>query len=234
MNTKSRRRSTRKEDARHRRGTLQVRTWESWQKNTWTNEYGTEFEENSDKRTTDLTRNDIPQLVCFSPSSIYSLLLQTMSTVSTPTVSHTAPSPPPPSPLVLSAPDNTPEPMSPHLACCSQPIREDEEEESAVSDDRADEQLMELTTPVGYIPNTPHSKHFYPIYVTTKKYWEEGTGLRIVIAPFIKYNPDYTYIFRTEGEGCEIRNIPVQVGRRAQHYEWMTGAKWWDLREGDI
>jgi hypothetical protein len=52
--------------------------------------------------------------------------------------------------------------------------------------------------------------------------------------PFIKYNPDYTYIFGTEGEGCEIRNIPVQVGRRAQHYERMTAAKWRDLRRGDI
>jgi hypothetical protein len=87
---------------------------------------------------------------------------------------------------------------------------------------------------VGYIPNTPDSKHFYPIYVTTKKCREEGTGPCIVIAPFIKYNPDYTYVFGTEGEGCEIRNVPVQVGRRAQHYERMTRAKWRDLRRGDI
>jgi hypothetical protein len=218
ISTKSRRRSTRREDARHRRRTPRVRTRESRQMNTWTNENKAEFEENNDKRTTSLTRESITQLVCFSPSNIYSLLLQTMSTVSTPTVIHTAPSPPLPSPSVVSAPDNTPEPLSPQLACRSLPIREDEEE-SAVNYDRAEEQLTELTAPVGYIPNTPDSKHFYPIYVTTKKYREEGTGPRIVIAPFIKYNPDYTYVFGTEGEGCEIRNIPVQVGRRAQHYE---------------
>jgi hypothetical protein len=156
-----------------------------------------EFEGNDDKRTMGPTRNDIPQLVCFSPSSIYSLLLQNMSTVSTPTIIHTAPSPPPPSLSVVSAPDNTPEPLSPQLARRSVPIREDEEEESAVNYDRAEEQLTELTAPVGYIPNTPHSKHFYPIYVMTKKYREEGTGPRIVIAPFIKYNPDYTYVFGT-------------------------------------
>jgi hypothetical protein len=233
ISTKSRRRSTRREDARHRRRTLQVKTWESRQMNTWTNENEAEFEENNNKRTTSLTGKNITQLVCFSPSNIYSRLLQTMSTVTTPTVIHTAPSPPPPSPSVVSAPDNTPEPLSPQLARRSLPIREDEEE-SAVNDDRAEEQLTELTAPVGYIPNTPDSKHFYPIYVTTKKYREEGTGPRIVIAPFIKYNPDYTYVFGTEGEGCEIRNIPVQVGRRAQHYERMTGAKWWDLRRGDI
>jgi hypothetical protein len=247
ISTKSRRRSTRREDARHRRRTLRVKTRESRQMNTWTK---VEFEENNDKRTTSPTRESITQLVCFSPSNIYSLLLQAMSTESTPTVIHTAPSPPPPPQSVVSAPDNTPEPLSPQLARRSLPIREDEEEtpqlahrslpiredeeESAVNYDRAEEQLMELTAPVGYIPNTPNSKHFYPIYVTTKKYREEGTGPRIVIAPFIKYNPDYTYVFGTEGEGCKIRNIPVQVGRRAQQYERMTGAKWRDLCKGDI
>jgi hypothetical protein len=249
INTKSRRRSTRREDTRHRRGTLRVRTRESRQMNTWTNNNEAEFGENNNKRTTSPTRKNIPQLVYFSPSNIYSLLLQTMSTVSTPTVTHAAPSPPLPSPSVVSAPDNTPEPLSPQLARRSLPIREDEEEntlarrslpiredkeESVVNYDRVEEQLTELTAPVGYIPNTPHSKHFYPIYVTTKKYREEGTGPRIVIAPFIKYNPDYTYVFGTEGEGCEIRNIPVQVGRRAQHYKRMTRAKWRDLRKGDI
>jgi hypothetical protein len=249
ISTKSRRRSTRREDARHRRGTLRVRTRESRQMNTWTNSNEAEFGESNNKRTTSSIRKNIPQLVCFSPSNIYSLLLQTMSTV--PTVIHAAPAPPPPSPSVVSAPENTPEPLSPQLARRSLPIREDEEEEtpqlahrslpiredeeeSAVSYDRAEEQLTELTAPVGYIPNTPDSKHFYPIYVTTKKYREEGTGPRIVIAPFIKYNPDYTYVFGTEGEGCEIRNIPVQVGRRAQQYERMTRAKWRDLRRGDI
>jgi hypothetical protein len=233
ISTKSRRRSTRRENTRHRRGTLRVKTQESWQMNTWTNNNEAEFGENNNKRTTSPTRKDIPQLVCFSPSNIYSLLLQTMSTVPTPTDIHTAPLSPPPSPSVVSAPDNTPEPLSPQLARRSLPIKEDEEE-SAVNYDRAEEQLTELTAPVGYIPNTPHSKHFYPIYVTTKKYQEEGTGPHIVIAPFIKYNPDYTYVFGTEGEGCEIRNVPVQVGRRAQHYERMTGAKWRDLRKGDI
>jgi hypothetical protein len=251
ISTKSRRRSTRREDARHRRRTLRVKTRESRQMNTWTNKNEAEFEESNNKRTTSPTRESITQLVCFSPSNIYFLLLQTMSTVSTPIVIHAAPSPPPPPQSVVSAPENTPEPLSPQLARRSLPIREDEEEtpqvthrslpireddeeECAVNYDRAEEQLTELTAPVGYIPNTPDSKHFYPIYVTTKKYREEGTGPRIVIAPFIKYDPDYTYVFGTEGKGCEIRNVPVQVGRRAQHYERMTRAKWRDLRRGDI
>jgi hypothetical protein len=150
INTKSRRRSTRREDARHRRRTLRVRTRESRQMNTWTNENEAEFEESDNKRTTSPTRESITQLVCFSPSNIYPLLLQTMSTVPTPTVIHTAPSPPPPPPSVVSAPENTPEPLSPQLARRSPPIREDEEEESAVNYDRAEEQLTELATPVGY------------------------------------------------------------------------------------
>jgi hypothetical protein len=155
-----------------------------------------------------------------------------MSSVAAPTIVPNQPTPPPPSPSVVSAPDNTPEPATPQLARRSLPMREDDEE-STINYDREPE-LVELTAPVGYIPNTPNCKHFYPIYVTTKKYREEGTGPRIVIAPFIKYNPDYTYVFGTEGEGCEIRNVPVQVGRRAQHYERMTGTKWRDLRKGDI
>jgi hypothetical protein len=156
-----------------------------------------------------------------------------MSAVSAPTIVPDQPTPPLPSPSVVSAPENTPEPMSPQLARRSLPMRE-EDEESAINYDQEGEERTELTAPVGYIPNTPHSKHFYPIYATTKKYREEGTGPCIVITPFIKYNPDYTYVFGTEGEGCEIRNIPVQVGRRAQHYERMTGAKWRELRKGDI
>jgi hypothetical protein len=166
INTKSKRRSTRREDARHGRRTLQVRTWESRQMNTWTNSNEAEFRESNDKRATSPTRESITQLICFSPSTIYSLLLRTMSTVPTSTVTHTAPSPPPPPPSVVSAPDNTPEPLSPQLARRSLPIREDEEEsapqsirqslltredkeESKVNDDRAEEQLTELTTPVG-------------------------------------------------------------------------------------
>jgi hypothetical protein len=133
ISTKSRRRSTRREDARHRKRTLRVKTRESRQMNTWTNSNEAEFGESNNKRTTSSIRKDIPQLVCFSPSNIYSLLLQTMSTI--PTVSHTAPAPPPPPPSVVSAPDNTPEPLSPQLARRSLPIREDEEEESAVNDD---------------------------------------------------------------------------------------------------
>jgi hypothetical protein len=156
-----------------------------------------------------------------------------MSDASAPTIIPTAPSPPPPSPSVVSAPDNTPEPPSPQLARRSKPFREDKEK-SAINYDHTEEQLVELTAPVGYIPNTPHLKHFYPIYITTKKYQEEGTGPCIAIAPFIKYNPNYTYIFGTEGEGCKICNVPNQVGRRAQHYERMTRAKWRELRKGDI
>jgi hypothetical protein len=133
ISTKSRRCSTRREDARHRRRTLRVRTRESRQMNTWTSRIEAEFGESNDKRTTSPTRKDIPQLVCFSPSNIYSLLLQTMSTVSTHTVIHAAPSPPPPSPSVVSAPENTPEPLSPQLARRSLPIREDKKEDHVMS-----------------------------------------------------------------------------------------------------
>jgi DNA-binding transcriptional regulator YiaG len=72
ISTKSRRRSTRREDARHRRRTPRVKTRESRQMNMWTHENEAEFGENNDKRTTSPTRKDIPQLICFSPSNILS------------------------------------------------------------------------------------------------------------------------------------------------------------------
>jgi hypothetical protein len=68
ISTKSRRRSTRREDARHRRRTLQVKTWESRQMNTWTNSNEAEFGESNNK----MLRHNSPDFIFFYLSHVYS------------------------------------------------------------------------------------------------------------------------------------------------------------------
>src|SRR6266702_1174183 len=89
--------------------------------------------------------------------------------------------------------------------------------------------------PVGYIPNDPLGRMFYPIYVKNPNYrpTRQGhEGRRLRLAPYIKYAPDYTMVFGTNGKGQEIRSTPVYVGRRARSPAHMTLAMWKELEEG--
>jgi hypothetical protein len=69
--------------------------------------------------------------------------------------------------------------------------------------------------------------------VPCRRYLTEGLGPRIILAPFIKYNPDYTYVFGTEGVGCEERSIAIQIGRRVNQPERMTPMAWRELQFGN-
>ncbi len=89
--------------------------------------------------------------------------------------------------------------------------------------------------PVGYIPNDPLGRMFYPIYVKNPNYrpTQRGhEGRRLRLAPYIKYSPDYTMVFGTNGKGQEIRSTPVYVGRRARSPAHMSPAMWKELEEG--
>ncbi len=91
--------------------------------------------------------------------------------------------------------------------------------------------------PVGYIPNDPLGHMFYPIYIKNPNYHpmhhgQEGRRLRL--APYIKYSPDYTMVFGTNGKGQEICSTPIYVGRRARSPAHMTPAMWKELEEGAL
>ena len=89
--------------------------------------------------------------------------------------------------------------------------------------------------PVGFIPNDPLGRMFYPIYIKNPDYrpTRQGhKGRRLCLAPYIKYSPDYTMVFGTNGKGQEIRSTPVYVGRRARSPAHMTPAMWRELEEG--
>jgi len=99
--------------------------------------------------------------------------------------------------------------------------------------ERDDEESEEA--PVGYIPNDPLGRMFYPIYVKNPDYrpTQRGyEGRRLRLAPYIKYSPEYTMVFGTNGKGQEIRSTPVYVGRRARSAAHMTPAMWKELEEG--
>src|SRR6266702_3640276 len=54
--------------------------------------------------------------------------------------------------------------------------------------------------PVGFIPNDPLGRMFYPIYVKNPVYRPTRSGhegRRLRLAPYIKYAPDYTMVFGT-------------------------------------
>jgi len=103
-------------------------------------------------------------------------------------------------------------------------------EREAEQDDEESEEA-----PVGYIPNDPLGHMFYPIYVKNPNYrpTRQGQeGRRLHLAPYIKYSPDYTMVFGTNGKGQEIRSTSVYVGRRARSPAHMTPAMWKELEEG--
>ena len=105
-------------------------------------------------------------------------------------------------------------------------INYEREEENDEEDDEA---------PVGFIPNDPLGRMFYPIYVKNPAYrpMRNGhEGRRLRLAPYIKYSPDYTMVFGTNGKGHEIRSTPVYVGRRSRSPAHMTPAMWKELEEG--
>ncbi len=105
-------------------------------------------------------------------------------------------------------------------------INYEREEENDEEEDEA---------PVGYIPNDPLGRMFYPIYIKNPTYCPTRggqEGRRLCLAPYIKYLLDYTMVFGTNGKGQEIRSTPIYVGRRARSPAHMTPAMWKELEEG--
>ncbi|KAH9163685.1 hypothetical protein EDB89DRAFT_2078554 [Lactarius sanguifluus] len=138
---------------------------------------------------------------------------------------------PPPSPSPILAPDNMPErPLTPQLAFRSVPIVGYDAD--SISDNPVPElETVPDLTPTGFIFNNPDSCLFYPIYVTNPAY-EDRSQPRTILAKWIKYDLDYTYVHGTLGRDSTLRSVPVHVGRRACNYGLMTEAKWKKLLRG--
>ena len=122
------------------------------------------------------------------------------------------------SPSVLSAPENTPTSRSPtpQLAIRSQPIM-DNDNDSVVDYNQSVVTEDEDSAPPGYLINDPQSRHFYPVYLSNPDYSNSSgnTKPRMVLAKYIKYSTDYRYAYGMLKKDREVRDTPVQIGRRA-------------------
>ena len=109
----------------------------------------------------------------------------------------------------------------------------DNDNDSVVNYDRSVISEDEDSAPPGYLLNDPQSRHFYPVYLSNPAYSNGNKEPRMVLAKYIKYSTDYRYAYGMMKKGGEVRDLPVQIGRRAWHYTRMMEANWRDLMRGN-
>ena len=149
-----------------------------------------------------------------------------MSALSIIVPSAGAPVPTPTDSSLPSPPDNTPtNPLS--------PIDDNDDAiTSIISNHEQTAPAINLSVPqLGYIRNDMDSRFFYPIYIKNQLHNSDG-GDKYILAPFIKYTADYTQVHRTQGTGCEICTLPVQIGQVVRYANNMTSEMWGHLRRG--
>ena len=137
------------------------------------------------------------------------------------------PVPTPTDSSIPSPPDNTPtNPLS--------PINDnDDAVTSIISYHEQSTPTVDLSVPpLGYIHNDMDSRFFYPIYIKNQLHNSDG-GDKYILAPFIKYTADYTQVHGTQGTGCEIRTLPVQIGQVVRYANNMTTEQWNHLRRNN-
>jgi hypothetical protein len=146
-------------------------------------------------------------------------------------------------PSIVSAPENMPISGSPkQLARRTLPMNEDEDDDvasvthslstSAIDFSHIAEQDFSYDMPDGFVPNDPEGAYFYPIYVKNPKYGKWDREPRLMLAPFVQYSLDFTYVTGSAGKNEERRVVPVFIGRKARFFQKMTTDKWNDLKRG--
>ena len=124
-----------------------------------------------------------------------------------------------PTSSIPSPPDNTPtDPRSPI----------DDNDDAITSIISYHEQALPAVDlsvhPLGYICNNMDSQFFYPIYIKNQLHNSDG-GDKYILASFIKYTLDYTQVHGTQGMGCEIHTLLVQIGQVVRYANIMTLSK---------
>ena len=140
-----------------------------------------------------------------------------------------------PTPSASSVPNNTPiddttpdQPLLPQLAIRSTPIEEDKISSidyKSVAEDPD-------SAPQGFILNELDGRHFYPIHVPNPRYGKWDEEPRSILAKYIQYNADYTYVTGTAGRGYSQHSIPIYIGRQTRFYTTMTAARWREFQRG--
>ena len=89
--------------------------------------------------------------------------------------------------------------------------------------------------PAGFITNDPTHPFFYPIHVpnpTDRETDDTWTGTRTVVAPFIRYSPDFTTVYGCSGAGQPEESLPVHLLRRVRDPHHLSYEDWKELQGG--
>ena len=143
-----------------------------------------------------------------------------------------------PAPSIVSPPENTPAETTtpPQLAIRSQPFPEEDALSVALSSidfNRVAETADDGDdAPVGFICNDPESCHYYPVYVPNPQYGKWDKEEPMVVAKYIRYEPQYLFVTGCNGKAYPQKTIPVYIGRKSNHYRRMNPTMWKELRRG--
>ena len=89
--------------------------------------------------------------------------------------------------------------------------------------------------PAGFITNNPTHPFFYPIHVPNPTYRETNntwTGTRTIVAPFIRYSPDFTTVYGSAGIGHQEESLPVHLLKKVQDPHHLSYDDWKQLQGG--
>ena len=87
----------------------------------------------------------------------------------------------------------------------------------------------------GFITKDPTHPFFYPIHVPNPTYCETDntwTGICTIVAPVIRYSPDFTTVYGSSGTGQPEESLPVQMLKRVQNPHHLSYDDWVELQEG--
>ena len=122
----------------------------------------------------------------------------------------------------------------PQLAIRTEPMPEYSEDSMSEVNYEAP-QDQDPIPPAGFITNNPTHPFFYPIHVPNPTYWETDntwTGTRTIVAPFIRYSPDFTTVYGSAGVGHQEESLPVHLLKKVQDPHHLSYDKWKQLQGG--
>jgi hypothetical protein len=122
-------------------------------------------------------------------------------------------------------------PLPPQLAIQSLPIDSDEKD-STIDYEREPATFNDNDeAPIGFVPNDPDSRQYYPIYVPNPLYGQEDESC-MMVAKYVWYSPDCTMVTGCNSKGYPQHNLPVTIRRQTCVTQRMTATNWKELQRG--
>ena len=118
------------------------------------------------------------------------------------------------------------------LAIRTEPMPESSEDSASEVNYEAPQDQSPIP-PAGFITNDPTHPFFYPIHVPNPTYRETDNtwmGAHTIVAPFIRYSPDFTTVYGCSGAGQPEESLPVHLLRRVQDPHHLSYKDWKELQ----